>query len=124
MALSHFNLSDYLHVPCITESYKRKIQIAQNSCLRLIYGIRRQVPVSHKLKETNWLNMEARRFLRTATLFHEIIAYKSPAYLFEKLTFRSDVHINVTSRGLLTSRYSVRYNSNGHLVIVYVKPIP
>nr|CAI5847046.1 unnamed protein product [Callosobruchus analis] len=103
MVLSHFNFSDCLYGPCITENYKKKIQIAQNSCLRLIYGIRKQERISHKLKETNWLNMEARRFLHTAILFDKIIVHKSPAYLFEKLTFRTDLHnINVRSRGLLT----------------------
>nr|CAH7719997.1 unnamed protein product [Callosobruchus chinensis] len=38
MVLSHFNFSDSLYGPFITETYKRKIQITQNSCLRLIYG--------------------------------------------------------------------------------------
>nr|CAI5845053.1 unnamed protein product [Callosobruchus analis] len=92
MALSHFNLSDCLYGSCVTENYKRKIQITQNPCLRLIYGIRRQERFPHKLREANWLNIEARRFLHTATLLHKIIIFRSPAYLFEKLTFRTDVY--------------------------------
>nr|CAH7747937.1 unnamed protein product [Callosobruchus chinensis] len=103
MILSHFNFSDSLCGPCRTETYKRKIQTTQSSCLKLIYGICRQERISYTLTETNWLNMEARRFLHAATLFHKIIVFKTPAYLFEKLTFRTDFYINVRFRGLLTS---------------------
>lgn len=83
--------------------YKSKIQKIQNSCLRLIYGIRRRERISFKLGEIGWLNMERRRLLHAACLYHKIIINKCPPYLYSRLRFRTDVHsLNLRFRGLLT----------------------
>lgn len=103
LVLSHLNYADALYGPCLNSLYSRKIQKLQNSCLRLIYGIRRNQRISHKLKQVKWLNMSNRRLHHTACLFHTLILNKSPVYLYNKITFRTDVHhINVRYKGLLT----------------------
>ena len=88
----------------------------QNSCLRYIFGIRKFEHVSHKLEEVGWLNMYARRELTSLCLFHKIIVQRCPRYLFQLITFRSDVHnINVRHRGCFSPpahRLYLRDHSN------------
>ena len=103
LVLSTLNYADCLYGPCLDSVYVKKVQKLQNSCLRLIYGIRRNQRISHKLKETNWLNMKNRRLHHSACLFHNIVIDKSPVYLYQKIKFRTDVHtLNVRFKGLLT----------------------
>ena len=92
LVLSHFNFCDGIYGPCLDNLDKRRIQKAQNSCLRLIFGIRRPNPISHKLKVIKWLNMHNRRKLHMAVLYFKIVKTKVPTYLHNKLTFRTDVH--------------------------------
>lgn len=103
LVLSILNYADSLYGPNLTLTYKSKIQKIQNSCLRLIYGIRRRERISFKLSEIGWLNMERRRLLHAACLYHKIIVNRCPPYLYQKLKFRTDVHaLNLRFRGLLT----------------------
>lgn len=104
LVLSHFNFCDAVYGPCLTREYSKKIQKVQRSCLRFIYGIRKFEPVIHKLKDCNWIDMEKRRRLHSMILFHSIILYKTPPYLFNKIKLRSDVHtLNLRHRGLLSA---------------------
>lgn len=104
LVLSHFNFCDAVYGPCLTREYSKKIQKVQRSCLRFIYGIRKFEPVIHKLKDCNWIDMERRRRLHSMILFHSIILYKTPPYLFNKIKLRSDVHtLNLRHRGLLSA---------------------
>lgn len=103
LVLSQVNYCDTIYGPCLRHSEARRIQRLQNSCLRLIYGIRKYDRISHTLKLNNWLNMHNRRYLHTATLFFGLIKTKTPAYLGDRLTFRTDVHnLNVRFKGALT----------------------
>lgn len=102
LILSIFNYADILYGPCLTSQYKQKIQKVQNSCLRLIFGIRRRLPISHKLKEIGWLNMYNRRTLHAANTFHKIIVSKTPLYLYRKITYRTHVHnLNIRHKSIL-----------------------
>ena len=74
LVLSHFNFADVVYGPCLTRMDSDRVQRVQKACLRLICGIRRREPVSHKLKEINWLSMDLRRKLHSAVLFHKIIS--------------------------------------------------
>lgn len=103
LVLSQFNYADALYTHCIDSKDSKRIQLVQNNCLRLIHGIRKYEHISHKLKETGWLNMYSRRKLHTAVLYYKIIANKLPKYLTRKITYRTDVHnLNLRHRGLLT----------------------
>lgn len=103
LVLSRFNFCDFVYGPCILARDKHRIQVIQNSCMRLIFGIRRRQHISHRLDELGWLNMANRRLLHAACLFYRIIQYKTPPYLYEKIQFRTDVHsLNLRFRGRLT----------------------
>lgn len=103
LVLSHFNYCDSVYGPCLTKQDKVRVQRVQRSCLRFVYGIRKFEPVIYKLKPSNWLDMEDRRKLHSAVLFHSVIFNKSPPYLYNKIKFRSDVHtLNLRFRGLLS----------------------
>lgn len=103
LVLSRFNFGDTVYGPCIDATDSRRIQVVQNACLRLIFGIRRRQNISHKLAEAAWLNMSNRRLLHSACLFHKIIINRTPNYLYRKITFRTDVHnVNIRFKGRLT----------------------
>lgn len=103
LVLSLFHFADSLYGPSLTLLYRTKIQKIQNSCLRLIFGIRKRERISHKLRELGWLSMEYRRLLHSACLYYKIIVNKSPEYLYKKIRFRTDVHnLNIRFKGLLT----------------------
>lgn len=103
LVLSQFNYCDVVYGPCLDQVDIKRIQKVQNSCLRFIYGIRRGRGVSHKLSEANWLNMAKRRKLHSASFYHSIICNKTPEYLYNKITFRCDVHnINIRFRNTVT----------------------
>lgn len=97
LILSRFAYCSVVYDPAIDSNTEYRIQKVQNSCLRYIFGIRKFEHVSHKLKDCGWLNMRRRRELRTLCLFHEILTTKTPSYLYNKITFRTDVH-NITTR--------------------------
>lgn len=103
LVLSHFNFADEIYGPCLDSVTSKRIQKTQNTCLRFIYGIRKRNRVTHKLKDVKWLNMYNRRQLHAACLFHKIIIYRTPPYLYNKITYRTDVHnINIRTRGNVT----------------------
>lgn len=93
IVLSHFNYGDVLYGPCLLDMDVKRIQLMQNSCVRLIGGIRgRDRGVSAKLREIKWLNMLERRLFHSLVLFNSIINKKRPDYLYDKIKFRFDVH--------------------------------
>lgn len=62
-----------------------------------------QERISYTLRIVNWLNMKNRRLLHSIALFMKIINTKTPPYLYNKITYRSDVHnLNIRFRGTLT----------------------
>ena len=69
LVLSQLSYCDVVYGPCLRSLEIRRIQKLQNSCLRLIFGIRKYSRISHTLKLNNWLNMYNRRYLHSATLF-------------------------------------------------------
>ena len=92
LVLSHFNHCDNVYGPCLDGVDMGRIQKMQNNCLRLIYGIRRRQRISHKLKDCKWLNMVNRRNLHSACIYYKILKHKCPKYLYNKISFRTDVH--------------------------------
>lgn len=97
LILSRFAYCSVVYGPAIDANTEYRIQKVQNSCLRYIFGIRKFDHVSHKLKDCGWLDMRRRRELRALCLFHRIMAARTPPYLYDKITFRTDVH-NITTR--------------------------
>lgn len=103
LILSLFNFCDVVYGPCLTVFDSNRIQKVQNSCLRLIHGLRKYQHISHTLKISNWLNMEGRRYVHLACLFSDILRSQTPPYLYYKITYRTDVHnINIRFKNALT----------------------
>uniref|UniRef100_A0A1Y1M3U5 Reverse transcriptase domain-containing protein n=1 Tax=Photinus pyralis TaxID=7054 RepID=A0A1Y1M3U5_PHOPY len=102
LVLSHFNHCDTVYGPCLDVSDMKRIQRMQNSCLRLIFGVRKHDHISNKLVEVKWLNMANRRLLHAATLYHRIITTKVPPYLYSRIAFSGDAHnVNIRSKNVL-----------------------
>jgi len=103
LVLSHFNYCDVVYNNCIDAVDRKRIQRAQNSCLRFIWGVRRRERVSHLVRRTGWLSMAERRILHALSFYHNILSLKSPPYLYNRITFRTDVHnINIRRKDNLT----------------------
>ena len=92
LVLSQFSHCSAVYVPCLDAVDRYRIQKVQNSCLRLIYGVKRRNRISPYLVMSGWLNMFNRFKLRSNTFYFKIIKFKSPTYLYKKITFRTDVH--------------------------------
>lgn len=97
LVLSNFNFCVPIYHSAIEKVTEERIQKIQKSCLRFIYGIRKYDHISHKLVDAGWLNMSNRRILLCQCLYHQIIITKTPPYLCNKITYRTDIH-NVTTR--------------------------
>nr|CAH7727348.1 unnamed protein product [Callosobruchus chinensis] len=70
----------------------KRLQKVKSSSSRLIIAIRRGYSISERLIETNWLNMRDRRKLHSACFYHKVVIYKTPSNLYNKITFRQNVH--------------------------------
>lgn len=93
LILSNFNYADVVYHKCLTRYDENRIQLIQNACVRLICGLRKfNRGVTEKLKQLGWIRMSERRQLHSLTLYHKIMHIKSPAYLYNKVTFGHDVH--------------------------------
>lgn len=92
LVLSQFSYCSAMYGPFLDEATSRRIQRVQNSCIRLIFGIRKYDHISDKFSVLKWLNMANRRKLYSASLFHKIICRKKPTYLYNRINFRKDVH--------------------------------
>lgn len=100
LVLSKVDFCDTVYGPCLDYKDTRRIQKLQNSCLRMIFGIRKFERISYKLRDVNWLNMINRRVFHSTCLFHKILTDRTPPYLYNKITFRTDVHnLNLRFRG-------------------------
>lgn len=103
LVLSHLNYVDVVYGPCLRKTDARRLQLIQNSCVRLICGLRKRDHVSSRLNEIGWLNVEKRRVLHCGKFYHKIITTKTPQYLLNKLRFRTDIHnINIRFKNILT----------------------
>lgn len=103
LVLSHFNYSSQVFSHCLDSDTLYKIQKVQNSCLRYIFGIGKFQHISHKLKQVQWLNMKNRFYLNTACMYNKIIKTHKPSYLFNKITFRANIHsVNIRNKNVIT----------------------
>uniref|UniRef100_A0A1Y1NKD6 Reverse transcriptase domain-containing protein n=1 Tax=Photinus pyralis TaxID=7054 RepID=A0A1Y1NKD6_PHOPY len=103
LVLSQFTYCDNVYGPCLDAFDVGRVQRVQNSCLRLIFGLRKYNRISHKLVEIKWLNMSNRRKLNHACFIHKIISNKFPPYLYEKIQFRHNLHnLNTRTKHLIS----------------------
>lgn len=102
LILSLTNYCDYLYGPCLSVKDAARLQKLQNSCLRLIFGIRKFERISHTLAQVGWLNMCNRRKLHMLAFYHKIIKTGMPPYLYNRIRYRTDVHnLNLRNKNLI-----------------------
>lgn len=103
LVLSQFNHCSSVYFPCLDALDRYRVQKVQNSCLRLIYGVRRRNHITPYLVESKWLNMFNRFRMRMSYIGFKIIKYEVPCYLYQKLSFRADINsIGLRRKQLLT----------------------
>ena len=101
------NYCDVIYDPCLNSLDINRIQKLQNCCFRLIYGIRKYDHISNTFILSKWLNMKNRRYIYADCFFHKILKTKSPAYLYNKITFRTDVPSNIKHSNIIKFRKEV-----------------
>lgn len=92
LVLSHFSYCDFIYGPCLDQFEKNRIQKVQNSCCRLIHGLRKFDHISHKVREIKWLNMENRRELHLGNFVHKLLVTPIFSPLKNKFILRSTIH--------------------------------
>lgn len=58
------NFADPVYDPCLNSTDCGRIQVVSNSCLRLIYRIRRRLHNTHKLSAVTWLCIQPVYFIK------------------------------------------------------------
>lgn len=102
LVLSRLDYCSQVYAAALDVADQVRVQRLQNSCLRFCFGIRKYQHISHKLLDINWLTMQHRFLLRAAVFFHRLIISKEPAYLYRKITFRTDIHnLNIRRKNLI-----------------------
>lgn len=103
LVLSHLNFGDVVFHPFLRKADMNRLQRIQNSCVRLIENVKKYDSVSHHLRNLGWLNIHQRQIHHSCCLFHKIITFKTPPYLYKKIRFRTDVHnLNIRHKNAIT----------------------
>ena len=87
LVLPHLDYCGILLLDATLEQ-KTRLQRLQNSCVRYLYGLRRDVHITPCRKSLSWLRTDTRRMYFTAILLYKIMNLKCPPYLFEMFTMR------------------------------------
>lgn len=94
LVLSNFNYADFLYGPCLRQSEQYRIQKIQNTCCRLVFGLRKYDRISHKINELHWLNMKNRRTHHLGNFVHDVLSDNVNVSINLKIKFKSnnDIH--------------------------------
>lgn len=99
LVLSHLNYCSFIYEPCLGTVDKSRLQKIQNSCCRLIYGLRKyDRGISARIKILRWLNISNRTKLHLLSFAHSTILSGVPSYIAEKFIRRHQQHsVNIRS---------------------------
>lgn len=89
LVLSKLNYCLTVYGPCLLAKSQKLIQRVQNACARYCFKIPPRHHVTPYLKAKGMMKMCDRQKLYLATLLFGVIKYKTPEYLYEKLSWRS-----------------------------------
>nr|CAI5854689.1 unnamed protein product [Callosobruchus analis] len=92
LILSKLEYADLVIGPCLTQQEAFRLQKVQNSCVRYVSGIPRRDRISRHIRDINWLTMQQRWIVHLLSFIQAILNNRTPAYLFNKLAFRSQYH--------------------------------
>jgi len=102
LVLSIFSFADSIYGPSLSAYDSGRIQVAQNSCIRFVYGLRKYDHVSSFRKKVGWLTMKEYRLLHSACLYHKILTTHTPNYLYDRVNYRSNLHdVNIRRKFVL-----------------------
>ena len=79
----------------ITSYELNRLQKLQNSCARLIYGLRRSANVSNLFHELHWLPIRARIVFKVACFVYKCLHGMAPVYLSSLLEIKNDTNLTL-----------------------------
>lgn len=92
LILSLFNYCDCVFYPFLTEKCKTMIQRVQNACVRYCLRLPRREHTTQHIRQIGWKKMRDRMELHLSRFAFKVYKTKTPDYLYQRLTFRSDIH--------------------------------
>ena len=66
-----------------TNEQRTRLQKLQNSCIRYIFGVRRNIHITPFRRQLNWMWPDTRRVYTTSELLYKTINFRVPSYLLE-----------------------------------------
>jgi len=91
LIVSLFDYADVVYIPCLNKRLLHRIQLIQNSCLRLSYGIRKYDHISPSYQRSGWLNIYQRFIVHLCCTIYKTLHSNTPLYL------RDLLHLNIES---------------------------
>ena len=98
--------------PTYTKEDNRKLQVLQNSVMRLLTDSKRETPTADLLKLTNSLSIQQMVAVQTLSMVHKIINTAKPVYLARKLKMSEDVE-GRGQRIIAPTKYKLRTSQGG-----------
>ncbi|XP_047990243.1 uncharacterized protein LOC125229445 [Leguminivora glycinivorella] len=119
LVLSKLNYMDVVTGPRLLAKTKKLIQRVQNACARFCFNIPLRAHVTPFLNQHKILKMLHRRKLHLACLLFGVLKYKSPAYLYNKLSCiklrdrrQCGIHLLTPRHASAAFRGSYKYQSS------------
>ena len=82
LAVPHMNYCSVVYLDCSVK-LKDRLQRLNNSCLRYIFGVRRDTRVTLYRERLGWLTTISRRFYFAAIYMYKILRIRQPEYLLD-----------------------------------------
>lgn len=106
LIMSHFNYGDCVYGPCLTQANRRRLQVAQNHCVRFITNVPHRGHITPYIRSLNMIKLHERRFIHYVLLVTKIVNTKTPSYLYDKIEHRASIHgLNLRHDFLTTVPY-------------------
>jgi len=96
LILSLFDYTDVVYIPCLNKHLLHRIQLIQNSCLCLSYGIRKYDHISPFYQRSGWLNIYQRFIIYLCCITYKTLHSNISMYL------RGILHLNTDSNSGLS----------------------
>lgn len=103
LIMSRITYGDIVYYPCLDLVTSYRLQKIQNSCCRLVCNLRKFDHVTPSYRTLGWLRVHSLFRYHFILFLVCILKTSTPAYLSEKLIFRSSIHsVNIREQNKLT----------------------
>ena len=92
LALSHLDYCSTVYVN-MSVDLKKKLQLAQNKCIRYVTGLRRDAHVTPARRQLGWLTTDMRRMYFSAIIIYKVRCFCQPKYLAELFKTRRRIDV-------------------------------